>query len=130
LVYYDIYWTKTPSVTPFGELECRINRVISLVGGYSGSRVATSSLQNGYDQYDALTAYSSHKVASLTLSASPYGGLKVAVFGPYAGLFVGAMPVGQARLSSPFSINTGLGRKNGVQILVGMDFGWTHVKHQ
>ncbi len=117
LVFYDIYWAKIPpAVTPFGELELRISHSMSLLGGYIEHRNAAANLENGYDQYDALTAYTSQKLASATADNSVYGGVRFAVFGPYAGLFIGAMPVKWAQISSPYPITAGFIAKSAVQL--------------
>jgi hypothetical protein len=129
LVYYDVYWSRaTPTIIPFGELEFRLNRFASLVGGYSGKQRSTANIQTGYDQYDALSTYSDQKLASVTSDGSPYGGIKIALVGPYAGLLIGAAPVNWERLSSAYPITTGFNGKRGVQVMLGMGIGWTRVK--
>jgi len=129
LVFYDIYWARTPpNITPFGELEFRLTHSVSLLGGCIEHQNANANLENGYDQYDVLTAYSTQKLASVTANASAYGGVKFAVFGPYMGFFIGVAPVKWTRLSSPYPITTDFNPKSAVQLLVGLDIGWTHTK--
>jgi len=131
LVYYDIYSSRTPqSLNPFGELEFRINRWVSLVGGYSGRKIAAATIETGYDQYDALATFNRQKLASVTMQASAYGSVKVNVFGPHGGLFIGATPSKWSQFSSPYPVTNSFSGKNGVQILLGMDIGWTQTgKH-
>jgi hypothetical protein len=85
-------------------------------------------IQNGYDQYDALSTYSNQKLAYITSSGSPYGGIKIAVIGPYAGLFIGAGPVKWERITSAYPLATDFSEKTGVQLLIGFNVGWTRTK--
>ena len=129
LVYYDVYWSRSsPAIVPFGELQFRVNRFASLVGGYMGQQKTTVDIQNGYDQYDALSTYSNQKLAYITSSGSPYGGIKIAVIGPYAGLFIGAGPVKWERITSAYPLATDFSEKTGVQLLIGFNVGWTRTK--
>lgn len=131
LVYYSMYWDRTPPIiTPFGELEFRISRFVSFVGGYSGPKTMTVTLENGYDQFDALTVYSTHNFASINMEGSGYGSAKVNVFGPYVAIFAGATPVKWDRLTSPYPVANNFNGANDVQVFIGADIAWMHTRRR
>jgi hypothetical protein len=72
LVYYSVYWGNGGALNPrpFGELEFRVVGPFSVIGGYGGfEKTSGILLVNGYDQYDALTPYSTQTIAQIETKA-------------------------------------------------------------
>ncbi len=93
LVYYFLYWgpKATGQVRPFAEAELRVFRFVSIIGGFVPYRSESSVfLENGWDRYDAFETHGSQSVASIRQqSHGYYGALRLAIFGPYAGMRFG-----------------------------------------
>jgi hypothetical protein len=134
LVYYSAYWSKDNPIKPkpFGEIEFRVAGPLSLIGGYGGfQKTVNVALENGYDQYDALTPYSKVTIASAVIKAyGPYGSAKLR-FGHYGGVFIKVMQT-TASFSSSYpglTLNTA-DLKQGVEILFGFDLNLVRIiKH-
>jgi hypothetical protein len=125
LVYYSVYWSKGGPINPkpYGEIEFRVAGPLALVGGYGGfQKTENITLENGYDQYDALTPYSKQAIASAIIKAyGPYGSVKV-LFGRYGSAFLKIMPTTTSfSLLYPGLTSTPVNLKQGVEILLGLD---------
>lgn len=127
LVYYSIFWPRTPSISPFGELEVRLSRFVSVLGGYNGRENSSVTLQNGYDQNDKLTSFSNQKLASSSVKGAPYGGFKVNIHGPALAIVVEAAPVNWTSFSTQFPVGIN-NPSSGVLVRLGIDVALTQKK--
>lgn len=134
LVYYFVYWQPKVLTTarPFEELELRINKWVSLIGGYGKTASAEGvALENGWDRYDAFQTHLTQEIASVEQNSGPfYGAVRIAVGGPFVGFRIGYTST-RSRLTLAYpGVYTSLPASRGVLdgIFWAMDVGWTQSK--
>ncbi len=134
LVYYFLYWQSRNATRtrPFGELELRLNRFVSLIGGY-GKTASTEgiALENGWDRYDAFQTHLTQHVITLEQDSGPlYGAIRFEVGGPFAGFRLGYTST-RSRLAFIYpgvvtSLPSGHNVRDG--IFFALDLCWTQSK--
>ncbi|MDP3954425.1 MAG: hypothetical protein Q8Q06_03340 [bacterium] len=131
LVYYSIYWDNPDSrstVNPFGEVELRLNKFLSVFSGYSSSETsARLILENGYDRWNSLEKYSTTDFATISTKTAHYFGVRIGIT-PYVGFSVGSGPIISQTQSTFPSVVSGHSDKKKMGTFVSLDLRLTQTK--
>ena len=81
LVYYSVYYDGVDNdPKPFGEIEFRLHRFLSVIGGYGGHHNSYKiALESGYDRFNSLEEYEKVELGSIERHGAPYAAIRVGI---------------------------------------------------
>ncbi|PIR97050.1 MAG: hypothetical protein COT91_03465 [Candidatus Doudnabacteria bacterium CG10_big_fil_rev_8_21_14_0_10_41_10] len=128
LVYYSIYWDDTKGrIKPFGEVEFRLHRFVSVIGGYGGTQSEYRlMLENGYDRFGRLEKYQEHELFRTSQKNAPYAAVRVGI--AYIGVSVGVSRAKTTAVNNFQLSSTGGFRSFENQLYVAVDMRLTQTR--